>query len=564
MLQPAAALQYVATTNINLKSTINNQQPTLEQQHQSASSRLHDIMPLQSIWASIDVPLPPLRYENTTAAGQGKGSTEWAAHSHTPGEVVEWTEFDALVTAEGAHARNALMVDVNLSERLNDQAEDFRAVSEEEHVTDCLKSLLEKFASRRFNLSAGFDFPKRSNELTSAPDLIAMERNDEALGVGDISEYKSPTRGTKAKLRRDNLAMVRSLYRFPFETKPVWKFPFLNHPQAQNDIISEWEIPEDFDEEKMQAEDSLPSHWSSTKKKIFHVVRQLYGQMFADDRRYGILHVYEVFFFCKRTQESTFMISRAFRRTATSPSVLQAIKTMVGFSDHILIGGVIHPKSASKAAKKPKKTQGSRLPASFHDTRGGSTASGKQGRRGTQGNASTKGKNLAASLYPWDCKVYDVTDNILLMKTSKYPSLLVKIQQNPRKRHVADEMAHEAEVYAALGDNEAVQEAIVAFHGHSNHLGVAMTCIEQEMDDLDDIGLENVSEALKRSAVHAVSLLSDAGILHNDLELRNIVQSKDDPDRAKIIDFGRAVFTSDRHLLVEQVQRVKSLLGIHQ
>lgn len=53
-------------------------------------------------------------------------------------------------------------------------------------------------------------------------------------------------------------------------------------------------------------------------------------------------------------------------------------------------------------------------------------------------------------------------------------------------------MAHEAEVYAALGDNEAVQEAIVTFHGHSARLGVAMTCIEQEMDDLDDIGLENV------------------------------------------------------------------------
>jgi tRNA A-37 threonylcarbamoyl transferase component Bud32 len=166
---------------------------------------------------------------------------------------------------------------------------------------------------------------------------------------------------------------------------------------------------------------------------------------------------------------------------------------------------------------------------------------------------------LAASLYPWNCEVYDATDNILLMTTSKYPSLLVKMQ---KKRHVLEEMASEAYIYAALGDNQAVQEAVVAFHGHSTHLGVAMTCIEREMDDLDDIGLEHVSEALKRSAVHAVSLLSDAGLLHNDLELRNIVQSKDDPDRAKIIDFGRAVFTSDQHLLAEQVKRVKSLLGV--
>jgi hypothetical protein len=190
--------------------------------------------------------------------------------------------------------------------------------------------LLEKFASKRFNLSGGFAFPKRSNELASEPDLIAMARNDEALGVGYRNEYMSPRKGGKAQLRRNNVAMVRSLHRFPFETKPHWKFPFLNHPEAHNDIISEWEIPEDFEEKTMQAEESLPSHWSAKKRKIFHVVRQLYGQMFADDRRYGILHVYEYFFYCKRTPESTFMVSKAFHHTATSPSVLQGIKTMVG------------------------------------------------------------------------------------------------------------------------------------------------------------------------------------------------------------------------------------------
>lgn len=257
------------------------------------------------------------------------------------------------------------------------------------------------------------------------------------------------------------------------------------------------------------------------------------------------------------------MISPALSRTATSPSVLQCIKTMVGFDDHELERGVIHPKSASKAAKKPKKSHGPpRLPPTSQGTLGGSTASGRQSQQVTHGNASPKGENLAASLSLSDCTLFDATNNVLLMTTSKYPSVLVKMQQNPRKRHVADEMAHEAEVYAALADSEAVQEAIVAFHGHSSHLGVAMTCVGWEMDDLDDIGLENVSEALKHSAVRAVGLLSDAGVLHNDLELRNIVQSRDDPDRAKIIDFGRAVFTSDQRLLAEQVERIKILLGV--
>jgi hypothetical protein len=91
-------------------------------------------MPLQTIWSSIDVPLPSLRYENTTVAGEGKESTEWAAHSHSPVKVVAWTDFDALVTAEGTQARNTVIVDANLSERLNEQAEDFAAVSEEENV----------------------------------------------------------------------------------------------------------------------------------------------------------------------------------------------------------------------------------------------------------------------------------------------------------------------------------------------------------------------------------------------------------------------------------------------
>jgi hypothetical protein len=239
---------------------------------------------------------------------------------------------------------------------------------------------------------------------------------------------------------------------------------------------------------------------------------------------------------------------------------------MVGLSDYILVGGVvIHPKSDSKPATKLKKARMTRLttPSSLQDTSGGSADSGTQGQQqGTLGYASTKGKNLAASLYPWNCEVYDATDNILLMTTLNYPSLLVKMQQNPQKHHVLEKMTHEAEVYAALRDNKAVQEAVVAFHGHSTHLGVAMTCIEREMDNLDDIGLEYVSDALKRSAVHAVRLLSNAGLLHNDLELCNIVQCKDDPDRAKIIDFGRAVFTSDQHLLAEQVERIKSLLGV--
>ena len=103
---------------------------------------------------------------------------------------------------------------------LKNQAEFFNAVSEEEPVTDCLERLLGVFAVDRMGLSGGFGFQERSNELISKPDLVAILRNDGALGVGNLDDYKSPEKSTKAGLRRDNVAMVRSLVRFPFETKP--------------------------------------------------------------------------------------------------------------------------------------------------------------------------------------------------------------------------------------------------------------------------------------------------------------------------------------------------------
>jgi tRNA A-37 threonylcarbamoyl transferase component Bud32 len=156
--------------------------------------------------------------------------------------------------------------------------------------------------------------------------------------------------------------------------------------------------------------------------------------------------------------------------------------------------------------------------------------------------------------------LYDHTDNIQVLTTKIDPTVVVKLQRDPRLSHVAAEMAHEAKIYAALEGNATVKEVIPRFRGYSTHLGVAMTCIERELDDFDDIGLENLSESLKQSAVRGVELLSQAGVLHNDIELRNIVMSKDDPSRAKIIDFGRASFSSDRELLAKQVESVKILL----
>jgi hypothetical protein len=81
------------------------------------------------------VSLPEIQYENQTVAGEGKGSTEWAAHSHTPTSVVEWTGFDNLVAAEGNHHRNQRLVNLNLTTRFEMDLEALLPCSSEEHAT---------------------------------------------------------------------------------------------------------------------------------------------------------------------------------------------------------------------------------------------------------------------------------------------------------------------------------------------------------------------------------------------------------------------------------------------
>mmetsp|Transcript_13926 Transcript_13926/g.16095 ORF Transcript_13926/g.16095 Transcript_13926/m.16095 type:complete len:514 (-) Transcript_13926:343-1884(-) len=475
------------------------------------------------------------------------------------------TDFDTLVQVEGIHQNNQVCVDVDLNRELLTTARRQAPISSEEQVTAFTSNVLGVFSDKEYGLTGDIFFPARNAEIIAFPDLVAMERDDEGLAVGSARQSMSPPMGKKAKTRRDNLQLVRSLYRFPFETKPHWKFKFMDSLQAHIQIINEFEIPEDFHADNMLAETALPLGWSGTKKKIFHVVRQLYGQMVTDHCQYGVLHIYERWFFCKRNSEGTFSISRSFARTDTSPSVFQAIKTMTGFEDFSMMTGAVHPSSASKAfpAPKQKKSRGKKnnlLPPTYQGASDGGWGDQKPSERQGKSNTSAKGRNLALDLYPSDCQVFDATSSILLLTSCKYPFVLLKLQKNPQARHIEEHLSNEASMYAALEGNAAVQEVIPRFYGHSTHLGVAMSCLEKEGDDLEDIGLEQVSAALKLSAVYAVRVLSEAGVLHNDLALRNIVQSKDDPDQAKVIDFGRSVFSSDQKSLADQVEWAKTLL----
>jgi hypothetical protein len=159
-------------------------------------------------------------------------------------------------------------------------------------------------------------------------------------------------------------------------------------------------------------------------------------------------------------------------------------------------------------------------------------------------------EEFAPNVFMWDCEL--VED----------PSVLVKMQRDPTKMHVAEEMENEASVYKVLSRNTEVGEVLPSFRGFSNHLGVAMLCTGREGLDFEEIGVENLSQELKFSAVDCLQLLILSGVVHHDLELRNSVQSAENASKAKIIDFGLAEFSKDRHRLQEQVGALKSMLGI--
>lgn len=383
-----------------------------------------------------------------------------------------------------------------------------------------------------------------------------MENRDEEFGVGGAVAYESPS--NRAETRRNTVSVVRDAYKFPFETKPYWKFRFLGSPTSSERIITEWEIPANFRLKMLQENDPLPSAWSAEKKKVFHVVRQLYGQMVVDKCRYGVLHTYEYWFFCMRTDAGHFHISQGYAKEAESPSVLQALVTLLRLQDYRLHTSAVHPQSAQKPrAPPPKKRKLPPLPPGPEDDGGGKLP--PSGNR-TGGEEST-GENIAGLLEATDCEVYDVATNVSLLATPLYPNVLIKMQKRGL-HHVVSEMEREAKMYVQLQENEKVARVIPTFFGFSKHWGVPILCLEKEGDDFDDLGLQNLSLVVRQSALSAVQVLSDAGVLHNDLALRNFVVAREDSNAAKIIDFGRTSFSSDQDLLQEQVKQAKRILEI--
>lgn len=164
------------------------------------------------------------------------------------------------------------------------------------------------------------------------------------------------------------------------------------------------------------------------------------------------------------------------------------------------------------------------------------------------------GSGAGASLRAWNIDLWRCQH----LRTTRYTKLFstpcgngfVKIVSDPRMVPQVYELENEAKIYSHLLNNGAgTGEAVPYFFGLSSHYRVPVLCLGLEGPSFEEIGLDSLSSSLKWSAIDSLLFVGRAGVLHGDLALRNIVQSKNDPTRAKIIDFGRACVTEDKSLL---------------
>lgn len=96
----------------------------------------------QCLWAHLDVPLPELPYRIEELQEQGKGSTTWAAHSHTPVNVLLWEDFGGKIAGEAHKAINQRPIGADLQATFMTARIFLMPITEEEHVTIDTNQLL--------------------------------------------------------------------------------------------------------------------------------------------------------------------------------------------------------------------------------------------------------------------------------------------------------------------------------------------------------------------------------------------------------------------------------------
>ena len=168
-----------------------------------------------SLWRALGVGLPALNYDINETDLQGKGSTKFAAFSHTPTTVTPWSDFNMFV--EGARdsvlAGSSDGVTGDIVSMM--QSQSIPDIVQEEDVTQgTLTLLLAAFRNTRVDIK----FQATAKYTLSDPDIIAQR---------PVNEHKF-LKIAKEALRKEKYQKERQdAVLFTFETKPKWKFVIL-------------------------------------------------------------------------------------------------------------------------------------------------------------------------------------------------------------------------------------------------------------------------------------------------------------------------------------------------
>jgi hypothetical protein len=333
---------------------------------------------VQSVWQHLATPLPALSYELQEVSTQGKSTTEYAAFSHTPKKVEDWEDFESLIKQEAQNEANQQSVSARVAGKLCQQL--LLTVREEEHVTqnavivlNCAKGLL------------GVEFVSGNKYLKSNTDISALTtRVDQLLvnstRVGPSTMYTSPA-GPRKEARSAHMQEQRQAVRFPIESKPFWKYKPLAE-EMDFSFAAHFEVPAS----PWTGTSRLPKEFPALKRKVFHLIRQIYGQMTEDNLRYGVIHIYEMWWFCRRDDKGTLSVSKGISRDATDPSVLQALKTVLRFDDYELKEAAFHDQTPIQAPTASKSKPGSNAQGS---TKPAPSTPATASKAGTESKGST-------------------------------------------------------------------------------------------------------------------------------------------------------------------------------
>lgn len=345
-----------------------------------------------------------------------------------------------------------------------------------------------------------------------------------------------------------------------WETKPFWKYSFL----ADGDIVSRWD-PSGYNE----AEKKIPEGWAEDRKKVFHLIRQIYGQACADNIDLGFVHTYEQWWFFKKTPKD-FFISKGFRKTCTNPTVLQCVLFLVNQSSEVqrknpeALSTAVPTSDGKRQPGNGKQPEKSRQPFSERSTSNKQQNPGKLAEGGASTHTMPRSSDLA--LYGTDIENICWAECQLLLSNeymkcfSTLEGAFVKMITKTDISWRMEEIQNEALIYNILHTRLTDKEVVPAFFGFCNIYREPYICLSLEGENFEDIGIENIEEEIKLSALYAMQQISDAGVLHGDIALRNIVVSKSDPRKAKIIDFGRGSQSNKKYLLDGQVVQLRTLL----